>query len=174
MLQRSKIVVALAVFSFLGTVAYVSAEETKGTVKSVDTNRNEVVLKGTIKDTVYELNKDATVFLDGIKAKVGDLKEGDKAQITFEKSGEHNKAIYVRALRESTETTGKIADVFMEKKEITLKGTVKNTVYELDKTGTVWIGNKESKLSDLRPGDEVRITYAKRGDHYMATEIFKR
>src|SRR5438105_1923267 len=80
MMRHSKIVAALALALFLGAAVQVQAQdETKGTIKTVDTTRNEVVLKGTVKDTVYELNKDASVWLDGVRCKLGDLKADDKA-----------------------------------------------------------------------------------------------
>jgi Cu/Ag efflux protein CusF len=174
MMRPSKVLVGLGLFAFLAVVGYVSADETKGTVKSVDAGRNEVVLKGTIKDTIYELKRDANVFLDGVKANLTDLKEGDKAQITFEKRGEHNEAIYVRALRKCEETTAKIHEIANGKNEITLKGTVKNTTYELGSNASVWIGNKKMALTDLKVGDEVRVTYEKRGDRFFATEVYRK
>ena len=174
MIRPTKVFVALSVFALLAVVGYVSAEETKGKIKSVDTKRNEVVLKGTLKDTIYEFKADANVFLDGKKATLAELKENDEAYITFEKRGDHNEAIYVRALRHCEETTAKIHDILTDKKEIVLKGTVKNTTYELDKDASIWIGNKKMALTDLKNGDEVRVTYMKRGDNLIATQVYRK
>jgi len=165
-----KLTGVVAMFFALG--ATVSADETtKGTIKSTDTGRNEVVLKGTIKDTVYELAKDATVWLDGKRAKLADLKADDKAVVVFTKSGDHYIASSVRGLRSADETSGTLADVIMDKREVVLKGTVKNTTYELVKDGTVYVDGKQASLKDIRAGDEVLITYERRGDHYMARDV---
>lgn len=154
-----------------GVSTLVHGEDAKGSIKSVDTKRNEVVLKGTIKDTVYELNNDATVWLDGARAKLADLSADDKAVVVYEKKGEHLMASSVRGLRSAKETSGTVADVLGEKREVTLKGTVKNSTYELIKDGTVWIVGKTGAIADIRAGDEVLVTYEQRGDRLMARDV---
>jgi len=77
----------------------------------------------------------------------------------------------VRGLRNAQETNGTVHGIFADKKEITLKGIVKNTTYELDKNGTVWLNGKSAKLTDIAEGDQVMITYQQKGDHYMAARI---
>ena len=149
----------------------VRADDVKGTVKSVDTSRNEVVLKGVLKDTVYELNNDGMVWLDGFRCKIADLKADDRAVIFYETKGGHMMASTIRGLRNAQETTGTVKDVFAQKREITLKGTIKNTTYELAKEGTVWVDGKRGELSDIRDGDQVLITYATRGDQYVANDV---
>jgi Cu/Ag efflux protein CusF len=163
---------------FMGTFALVLtmsafawADETKGTIKTVDEGRREVVLKGLVKDTIYELNKDAMVWLDGTKSKLADLRADDTAHITFEKKGDHMMAIYVRVLRNAKDATGTVRSVSSQKNEVTLKGLVKDTTYELSKNTTVWINRKQVTLADVREGDEVRITYEQRGDHLIAAEV---
>jgi len=158
-------VVALIV----GTSGVLSADEAKGTIKSV--GKQEVVLKGLVKDTLYELNKDAMVWLDGLRCKLSDLSADDKAVVVYEKRGDHMMASSVRGLRKAQETTGTINDVFNDKREVTLKGTIKNTTYELNKSGTVWINGKKSALNDIRAGDEVLVTYEQRGDRYVANDV---
>jgi Cu/Ag efflux protein CusF len=152
----------------LAVTGYVSAEETKGTIKSVDTTKQEVVLSGTIRNTIYELNKDASVCLDGVKAKLADLRENDHAVIVYEKKGDHYMANEVRGLRDAQETTGTVRGTFTDKKEITIKGLIKDTTYELDKNATVWLNGNRAALGDIREGDQVMITYQQKGDHNMA------
>jgi 3-dehydroquinate synthase class II len=162
----------MGVFAVLVCLAAaVRADEAKGTIKSIDTGRNEVVLKGTVKDAIYELNKDALVWLDGAKSKLSALSKDDRAIINYEKKGEHMIAGSVRALRNAQETTGKIADILPEKKEFTLKGTIKNTTYEMSKGGTVYVDGKKVALTDLRAGDSVLVTYEKHGDRLMAKDV---
>ena len=155
----------------LTLTAVSQADETKGTIKSVDTGRKEVVLKGIVKDSIYEVTPGGTIWLDGAKSKLANLAADDRAVIVYQKNGEHMMASQVRALRNAQETTGTVKDVFMEKREITLKGTIKNTTYELNKGGTVWVDGKLGSLSDIRDGDQVLITYEQRGDHWMANDV---
>src|SRR6266852_1140237 len=105
----------LALAIVLSWTSYVLAEEASGTVKSVDTSKQQLVLKGAIKDATYDVTKDAAIFLDGSKDKLGDFKEGDKVQVAFEKSGDQMKASAIRGLRNASETTGAIKEGFTEK-----------------------------------------------------------
>jgi Cu/Ag efflux protein CusF len=169
MIRPIKILAALAVALTVG--GYLGAEETKGTVKSVNTDRNEVVLKGVLRNTIYELNKDANICLDGVKCKLTDLKEDDKAAIVFEKQGEHMKASEVRGLRNAQETTGTIRNVTADKGEFTLKGLVKDVTYELNKDATVLLNGNRAALTDLREGDQAMITFQQKGDHQMTANV---
>jgi hypothetical protein len=155
----------------LGATAALSADEAKGTIKMVDPNRKEVVLKGVVKDTAYELTKDANVWLDGFRCKLGDLSAEDRAVVVYEKRGDHMMASSVRGLRKAQEARGTVNDIFGDKKQVTLKGTVKNSTYELTKGGTVWIDGKKSNVSDVRAGDEVLVTYEQKGDRMVANDV---
>jgi predicted ribosome-associated RNA-binding protein Tma20 len=146
-------------------------DRTNGTIKSADTTRNEVVLKGIVKDTVYELDKGAQVWLNGLRSKLGDLKADDRAVVTYEKKGDHLMARDVRALRNAKETTGTVKTTFADRKEITLKGLVKDTTYELNPGATVWADGKKATLADIREGDQVLVTYEQRGDRLMANDV---
>lgn len=150
----------------------VGAQETaSGKIKVADTARNEVVLKGVVKDTVYELTKDAAVWLDGMASKLSDLKADDQAVVTYRKNGDHLMASTVRAVRNAKETTGTVKNTFPDKKEVTVKGIVKDTTYEVIKGGTIWIEGKQATLKDIREGDHVLITYIQRGEHLMAQDV---
>jgi len=172
MMRSIKFLGVLAVAFVLGAVTYVRAEEsTKGTIKSVDTSRKEVVLKGIVKDTIYEVQKDAAVWLDGSRAKLGDLKADDRAVIFYDKSGDHLIANSVRVLRKAEEASGTVRSTFGEKREVVIKGTVKDTTYELTKDATIWVNGKKGAMSDIRDGDEVRVTYEQKGDHRMTNDV---
>lgn len=148
-----------------------SADETKGTIKTIDVKRNEVVMKGLVKDSLYELKNDAWIAIDGVKAKIEDFKEGDKAVISYVASGDRMIASEIRGLRTAQETKGKVKGTFAEKREVTLKGIVKDSTYELAKDATVVVNGKASQLTDLREDDEVMVTYVQRGDRMMANEV---
>jgi len=137
----------------------------------VDAGRNEVVIKGVVKDTVYGVEKNAAVWLDGARVKLSDLKADDRAVIYYEKSGDQLMASSVRALRKAEEATGTVRSTFGEKREVVIKGTVKDTTYELNKDAVIWSSGKQVKISEIGEGDEIRVTYEQRGDHRMVNDV---
>jgi hypothetical protein len=155
----------------VGMQTRASADETKGTIKSVDVKGNDVVMKGLVKDSMYELKKDAWIAIDGKKAKLADVKEGDTAVVAYVASGDHFIASELRVLRNAQEAKGTVKGTFAQKRELTLKGVVKDSTYELAKDATVVINGKASQLTDLREGDEVMVTYIERGDRMVANEV---
>src|ERR1043166_5301621 len=135
-------------------------EETTGTIRSVNTTKNEIVVKGITSDTTYEGSKDATLWLDGRACNPADLKADDKITVSYTKQDNHLMTKYVRGLRSMKEGTGTINEVTSDKQQVILKGTVKNSTYNLTDDATIWIDGKKGAFKDLRSGDEVRITYA--------------
>jgi hypothetical protein len=72
----------------------------------------------------------------------------------------------------AVETKGKIKSVNADKSELVLTDdNGKDWTFELAKDGKVQLNNKDGKFSDLRKGDEVTITYEKKGEKLMANEI---
>jgi hypothetical protein len=171
MMRSIKSLGTLVLALSLNAAATVRADEVKGTVKSVDGDKNEVVLKGVVRNTIYEFNKDAHVHLDGMKAKLTDLKEGDRAVITYEKKGEHMMASHVRALRKAQEVSGTVRETLAEKHGVVLKGLIKDTTYELQTNGTVWINDTKGVFSDIRKDDQATITYEQNGDQLVAIDF---
>jgi hypothetical protein len=161
----------LALALLLSLTMPVLADEAKGTIRTANATSRELVLKGTFKDTTYVLTPDAAVFLDGKKAAIADLREGDRAVLAFAKEKDTLRAREVRCLRKAAETTGKVHSVLAENKDIVLKGVVSNTTYHLQKDSSIFINGKQSKFSELRPEDQVRITYERQGDQLMAIEV---
>lgn len=163
--------VGFALMLLLCLTVSASANETKGTIRSVKTDKQEIVLMGILSDTTYELNKDAKVCLDGKQAKLDDLRKGDRVTINFEKSGDRLMASEVRALRKSTDTTGAVRSVVSDKQQLILKGIFKDTTYQLKKGATVWMNGKQGHLADLHEGDRVELTFGQRGDQRMVSAV---
>lgn len=70
------------------------------------------------------------------------------------------------------ETKGKVKTVNGDKNEIVMTDTAgKDFTIHLDKTGKVFINEKEGKLSDLQAGDDVTVTYQLKDTKLMASEI---
>jgi len=160
-----------AVAVTLGLATPVFADLTTGTIRSVNTERNEIVLKGILKDTTYPLIKSPYIILDGRKAQLKDLRPDDRATVDYQKKGDQVTCFSLRVLRNSSETNGTIRFVIADKNEVVLKGVLKDTVYHLDKNIMVRLNNKECNFSDLREGDDVTLTYQKTGDRLITNEI---
>jgi Cu/Ag efflux protein CusF len=172
MMRLPSVRLGIALMFLVALASIASAEEAKGTVKSVNAEKAHLVIKGILNDTTYDLNKDAKLCLDGKKAKLADLREGDHVTIEYMKAGDNRlMAAEVRALRKATETTGTVRGAVSEKHELILKGILRDTTYQLEKDATIWINGKEGKLADLREGDQVRLTFEQRGDQNMASEV---
>jgi hypothetical protein len=72
----------------------------------------------------------------------------------------------------AAETKGKIKSVNADKNEFVLTDeNAKDWTFELAKDGKVQVNAKAGKLSEIRVGDEVAITYEKKGEKLMATEV---
>jgi len=171
MFRLSNVRQALVLVLVLALAGAVSASDTKGTVRTVKTDKNEIVVKGILNDTTYELTKDARVCLDGKKVKLGELRDGDHVMIEYQKTGDRFIADEVRALRKASETTGTVRSTASDRNHITLKGLVKDSTYQLENGAMVWVNGKHGSLADLREGAHVRVTYEQRGDQLMASEV---
>jgi hypothetical protein len=67
---------------------------------------------------------------------------------------------------------GKIKSVTADKQEFVLTDTNgKDWTFHMDPKATVRLNDKESKLNDLKAGDEVEIKYNKQGDRFVAEDI---
>jgi hypothetical protein len=71
----------------------------------------------------------------------------------------------------AAETKGRITKVRPEKNEFVLTENVKDLTFQLNKDGKVFINDKESKLADLRAGDEAMVTYTRIGQQLNASVI---
>ena len=63
-------------------------QEATGTVRGTLAEKNHLIIKGVLKDTTYHLEKDATVWVNGKKVNLADLRENDAVRITFEERGD--------------------------------------------------------------------------------------
>jgi len=111
MLRLLNVRVGLALGLFLGWTLSAGAEETKGTIRAVNAERKEIVLKGVLHDATYQIGNDARFCIDGRKAKLGDLREGDHVVVDYQKAGDRMTATEVRGLRKASETTGEVRGV---------------------------------------------------------------
>src|SRR5947209_12217455 len=72
----------------------------------------------------------------------------------------------------AAEAKGKIKSVTADKKEFVLTDKDgKDWDFTLGDDAKVRLGDKDIKLNELKKGDEVTITYEKKGDQLIATEV---
>lgn len=72
----------------------------------------------------------------------------------------------------AAEAKGKVKTVTPDKHQFVFTDqNRKDWTFEMDKGGKVFINDKESKLADLQAGDEVTVTYDKKNDKLMASEV---
>jgi len=93
------IVATLVVAVFVCIAAPLLASETKGTIASVQPDRNEFVLTECFKDLKFLLAPDAKVLINGQGSKLADVRAGDAATVVFERQGQLLLAMVVRVSR---------------------------------------------------------------------------
>jgi hypothetical protein len=90
----------LAVVFLLSLSVTAFAADAKGKIKSVDPDKHQFVLTDSNgKDWTLTATKDAKVFINDKEGKLGDLKSGDEADVTYEKKGDDLMASAIKVTR---------------------------------------------------------------------------
>jgi hypothetical protein len=66
---------------------------------------------------------------------------------------------------------GKITEVMPEKEEFSVSENFKNWKFTLAKNGKVTLNGRDSKLSELQPGDQATVSYDRQGQLMIATMV---
>jgi hypothetical protein len=67
---------------------------------------------------------------------------------------------------------GKIKTLTADKNEFVLTdANGKDWTFQMERDAKIRLNNEDSKLDQLKEGDEVRVTYEKLGDKFVAKEI---
>jgi len=69
------------------------------------------------------------------------------------------------------EAQGRIATVNPEKNQVVLTESLKNWTFLLSKDGRVLLNDQESRLSELRPGDNATVTFTRQGEQLRASSV---
>jgi len=70
------------------------------------------------------------------------------------------------------EAQGKIKSVSADKNEFVFTDKDnKDWTFMVDPNAKIQVANKDAKLADLKAGAEVTVTYEKKGDKLIATEV---
>jgi Cu/Ag efflux protein CusF len=71
-----------------------------------------------------------------------------------------------------SETTGKVKSVDTDKNQLIFTDkALKEWTFHLSDSGKVYINDKEMKLADLKSDDEATVTYEKKDDRMLVSEI---
>ncbi len=90
----------LALVFLLGLSVTAFAAEAKGKVKTVDPDKHQFVLTDSDgKVWTMTAAKDAKILINDKEAKLGDLKNGDEVDVTYEKKGEDFMASAIKVTR---------------------------------------------------------------------------
>jgi hypothetical protein len=74
----------------------------KGRVVSVDPSKQELVITENIKNVTFQVDKAATVLINGQAATLADLRGGDDASVEYTRRGQQLLASLVRCTRKAT------------------------------------------------------------------------
>jgi len=86
--MRKWVVVVVTLAVLVGMAAPVMAEETKGRLKSISTDKKEFTfLDKDTKEWTFQLGDDAKVTLIDKAVRLEDLKPGDEVTVIYEKKG---------------------------------------------------------------------------------------
>jgi Cu/Ag efflux protein CusF len=70
------------------------------------------------------------------------------------------------------EVKGKIKSVDADKNQFVLTDKDgKDLTFKMDDNAKIRLNDKDSKLNDLKEGDEITVTYEKKGDRMIASEV---
>ena len=70
------------------------------------------------------------------------------------------------------EAKGKIKSVDADKSQFVVTDKDgKDWTFKMDDNAKIRLNDKDSKLNDLKEGDEVTVTYEKKGDQMIASEV---
>jgi Cu/Ag efflux protein CusF len=84
----------------LGTAVSVAAEQTKGTIKSVDADKSSFVITDeNKKDWTLYLAKDGKVLINDKAGKLEEVKAGDEVTVAYERKEEKLMASEIRCKR---------------------------------------------------------------------------
>src|SRR5262245_33852128 len=72
---------------------------------------------------------------------------------------------------ELVEMRGRISAVRAEKNEIVVTENIKSWTFTLAKNGKVFINDQESKLADLKAGDDATVAFERRGQLLIASAV---
>jgi Cu/Ag efflux protein CusF len=143
----------------------------KGKVKRVSTDDNLFVLtdnKG--QDRTFQVAREARIRLNNKDARLSDLREGEEVTVTYRARA--NDICTEKGAQNAHTTRGQIRRLDADSQRVVLKDRQgKEQTFEFGPDAKVRLEDREAKLTDLKEGQEVAITFTKEGDRMMVRNI---
>jgi hypothetical protein len=167
------------VVAFSGLTAFAAEKPLEGTITSAAGGKLSVRAEG--QQYTFLVSESAKCFLDDKECKFSDLKAGHRAKVTWEKKGADQIATKIEA-RSKAENQFRLDLVAAEKP---LEGTITSAAagklavradgeqynFTVADDARMFLDGKECKLTDLKAGQSVKVTWEKKGDAQLATRI---
>jgi Cu/Ag efflux protein CusF len=135
------------------------AMQYEGMVKAIDPKAQTLTLHVGIMDKTFQVPAECAVTLRGDKSgTVADVQAGDYVTITYEVP--EGKATAREIAQTSATFTGDLTAIDLDQKTIKAKATFSTKKFEVgDDCAIVVNGKPDGKLTDLRPGESLTISY---------------
>lgn len=160
-------------------------EEGRGRIKSIaPDHKSFVVTDPNGRDWAFLFANDLKVRVNAKEAQLNDLKVGDDVQVNYAKQGRDFVAKMVQANRgvtdkvregvtkQSHDGKGKVKEVMPDQKAFTLTdANGKVWMFHLGNDARVRINNNDGNLNQLKPGDDVSVTYDQQKGQNTAHQI---
>ena len=131
----------------------------EGMVKAIDAKAQTLTLHVGIMDKTFQLPADCAVSLRGDKTgTVGDIQTGDHVTVTYEVP--EGKATAREIAQTSATFTGDLTAIDLGQKTIKAKATFSTKKFEVGNDCAIVVNGKpDGKMTDLRPGESLTISY---------------
>ena len=133
----------------------------EGMVKAIDAKAQTLTLHAGMIDKTFQLPPDCAVSLRGDKTgTLGDIQAGDHVTVTYEVP--EGKATVREVAQTSATFTGDLTAIDLDQKTIKAKATFSVKKFNVGDDCAIMVnGRPDGKMTDLRPGESLAISYDK-------------
>ncbi|CAH2214229.1 S-layer homology domain-containing protein [Tepidibacter aestuarii] len=134
--------------------AYYNEEEYKGTILSVNVDKDELKIKVNNTEKTFKIDEDADIELDEENVKLDELQEGMEVEVEL-KDG---KIIEINAESIIKEYEGKLIEKIEGKvNKLTIKIDEDTKTFEVDEDVEIEFDDEDGEFEDLKVGSEVEV-----------------
>jgi|GEM_PF-2140831 len=147
--------------------------EMGGVVKSVDTKANKLVverkMKNKVEDMTFTVNNDTQIKSGDKSLALKDIKAGDKVGVEYNKQGNQMVAteILVGVLRQQ----GVVQTIDTQANRLILNAQGQTMTFTLAPDIKIMHGKTPGAITDIKPGDKVRVLYTEDTNQNIANGI---
>jgi hypothetical protein len=143
----------------------------EGIVQAVDPQQHTLIVRKRMLDKVFTIPTDCSVVLhDNKSGTLANVKVGERVTVTFETPAG---VLTARQIAQPSATfTGELTAIDLSERTLKAKTLLNTKQFELAKDCTLIIDGKPShELRDLRPGDQLTISYDDVNGVYIASRV---